>query len=29
LLLKIDAAYDKKVEREKRTKKSQPLAETV
>jgi DNA-binding NtrC family response regulator len=29
LLLKIDAAYDKKVEREKRTKKSQPPAETV
>ena len=29
LLLKIEAAYEKKVEREKRTKKSQPPAETA
>ena len=29
LLLKIDAAYEKKVEREKRTKKNQPPAETA
>ena len=28
-LLKIEAAYEKKVDREKRTKKSQPPAETT
>jgi DNA-binding NtrC family response regulator len=29
LLLKIEAAYEKKIEREKRTKKNQPLPETA